>query len=204
MLLLIVTGSLKELASNYARSVVHDRVARQPTVTGSAATSRTEAFTDDARDRLATTSYGPSSLVAFTYHANGNRTSVTSGGVVTAYAVDAADQLTELSSGGAVIQSFGHDANGNRTSSSPAGGTASTYGFEWRNRMTSANVSGTTVTYTYAGDDRRVTRTVAGSTTNYLWDRQAGLPELVDDGTTIYLQAGGDVQREEKLGRIAP
>jgi RHS repeat-associated protein len=76
-----------------------------------------------------------------------------------------------------------YDDNGNRT----ADGTSS-YFWDWNNRLISATVSGTTVTYTYAGDGLRASRTVSAVTTEYLWDRETGLPEIVDDGTRITVQ----------------
>src|SRR6185295_4349612 len=101
----------------------------------------------DALDRLTFAAYPGGGSATYTYDANGNRTSVTSGGVVTNYQVDAADQLTALTdSTNTVIQSYSYDANGNRTAAG-----ADSFSYDWANQFSSATVSGTTVTYTYTG-----------------------------------------------------
>jgi RHS repeat-associated protein len=48
-------------------------------------------------------------------------------------------------------------------------------------------VSGTTTSYTYDGDDVRVQRTQGMTSTSFLWDRESGLPLLVDDGSFGYV-----------------
>ena len=57
--------------------------------------------------------------------------------------------------------------------------------------MTAATIGGTTTQYTYDGDDVRVRKQTGATTTTYLWDRESGLPLLVDDGTNGYVHAGG-------------
>lgn len=57
--------------------------------------------------------------------------------------------------------------------------------------MTGATVGGTASTYTYDGSDVRAGKTAGGTPANYFWDREQGLPLLVDDGTNAYLQADG-------------
>jgi RHS repeat-associated protein len=64
---------------------------------------------------------------------------------------------------------------------------ADSFSWDWSNRRESATASGTTVGYAYVGDNVRVGVTVGGSSSPYLWDREAGLPLLVDDGTSAYL-----------------
>lgn len=41
------------------------------------------------------------------------------------------------------------------------------------------------------GDGPRTAKPVGTATTTYLWDRQSGLPLLIDDGTNGYVQADG-------------
>ena len=57
--------------------------------------------------------------------------------------------------------------------------------------MTGATVGGQTTTFAYAGDGVRASTTTGGATTPLLWDREAGLPQLVADGTQSYVHAGG-------------
>ncbi len=59
------------------------------------------------------------------------------------------------------------------------------------NRMSGATVGGTASTYAYDGDYTRVQKTVGGTPTNYVWDRESGLPLMVDDGTNAYLHEDG-------------
>jgi RHS repeat-associated protein len=155
-------------------------------ITGSAVTTGTEEYEYDDLDRLIEVTYPNGGTVEYDYDANVNRLSVASGGVTT-YSYDDADQLTGLS--GANSVAYTYDDNGNRLTAG-----SDTYAYDWRNRLTSVTVGGTTVTYTYAGDDLRSTRTVAGVTTTSLWDRESGLPEVIDDGTTVTVQTGDGVQ----------
>jgi RHS repeat-associated protein len=154
-------------------------------ISGAAVAAGTESYGYDPLDRLTSATYPGGGAVSYAYDPNGNRGSVTSGGVVTTYEVDDADQLTALKDNtNTVIQSYSYDANGNRIASGP-----NTYAYDWNNQLSTATVSGSTVTYAYTGDGLRAGRTVAGVTTNFLWDRQAGLPELIDDGTSITVQS---------------
>jgi RHS repeat-associated protein len=154
--------------------------------TGIAVTNQIETYTYDEIDRLIEASYddgvNPVETLEYAYDANGNRLSVTSGTSVTIYSYDDADQLTNLS--GATSLSFTYDLNGNRIAAG-----SDTFAYDWRNRLIEADVNGTTVAYTYNGDDLRATRQAdGGAVTPYLWDREQGLPEIVDDGTVAYVQ----------------
>jgi RHS repeat-associated protein len=161
--------------------------------TGTAVTNGLESYSYDDHDRLISASYpGGGTALYYQYDANGNRTEVTSGTTSTDYTYDDADQLIELhdDATGTPISSFDYDAKGNRVAAT-SGSATDTYVYDWRNRLTSATVGGSTVNYEYSGDDLRTERSVVGGTTEtLLWDRQAGLPELVDDGSNIYLQFG--------------
>jgi RHS repeat-associated protein len=66
--------------------------------------------------------------------------------------------------------------------------------------MTGATVGGTASTYAYDGDDTRVRKTVGGTPTNYVWDREGGLPLLVDDGTNAYLHEDGSLAQINGAG----
>jgi RHS repeat-associated protein len=54
-----------------------------------------------------------------------------------------------------------------------------------------------TVSYGYDGQNIRVSHTLNGVTTTQLWDRQAGLPELVQDGATQFVQGPAGVAEED-------
>jgi RHS repeat-associated protein len=154
-------------------------------ITGTAVTNGTESYAFDDLDRLTGVTYPDASTVEYVYDANGNRTSAApSGQTATSYSYDDADQLTSTSGG--FVSSYSYDDAGNR-----AAAGNDTFAYDWRDRLTAATVGSTTVEYEYAGDDLRVSRTEDAVTTPFLWDREAGLPEVVDDGTRVYLQVGG-------------
>lgn len=77
------------------------------------------------------------------------------------------------------------DAAGNVTSRG-----SDSFTWDWSSRLTGATVGSDSSTYTYDADGVRTTKTTGGATTAYLWDRQSGLPLVVDDGTNGYLHAG--------------
>lgn len=120
-----------------------------------------------------------------TNDANGNRTQVTSGAVVTDDTDDAADQLTDIAG-----LTLDYDGNGNRVSAG-----SDTFTYDWNNRLTGATVGSSTVDYDYLGDDTRISETT-GTSTNLVYDRASGLPRLVDDGTTSYVHAGPSLGAE--------
>lgn len=102
---------------------------------------------------------------------------MTVGQTTTTFTYDDAGQLTSDGT-----DSYYYDANGNLTD---AGDDDFTW--DYRNMMTSATIDSTTTDYEYAGDGVRVSK----DTTAYLYDRESGLPMLVDDGTNAYLHQGG-------------
>jgi RHS repeat-associated protein len=141
----------------------------------------TETYTLDALDRVTSVLYPNGDQVTYEYDDNGNRLTMTVNGVPTNYSYDDADQL--LSDGSTT---YTYDNNGNLI----AAGT-DTFTWDYADRLTSATVGGTCGSYSYDGDGTRVEKTVDEVDTSYLWDRQAGLPLLVDDETNAYLHADG-------------
>jgi RHS repeat-associated protein len=162
--------------------------------TGVTGNGGTESYTLDALSRITAVTYPNGDTSSYTYDANGNRLSWTRAGTnagTTNYTYDDADQLLTEGS-----LTYSYDAAGNVTA---RGGDS--YTWDWANRLTSATVGGTATTYAYDGDDVRVRKTTGSTTVNYLWDRQSGLPLLVDDGTTSSVHAGG--LQEEVTGSSA-
>jgi RHS repeat-associated protein len=141
----------------------------------------TESYTVDALGRLTSVTYPGGVTESYTYDAHGNRVTKTAGGQTTNYTYDDADQLVSEGSVG-----YTYDAAGNLT-----GRGTDTFTWDWANRLTAASVGGTTTSYAYDGDDVRVQKTQGMATTTYLWDRESGLPLLVDDGTSGYVHADG-------------
>lgn len=139
----------------------------------------------------------PCATVAYTYDHNGNRLTKTEGGTTTTYTYDAAGELTSDGT-----NTYTYDANGNLTSRE-----ADAFSYDWASRMTAATVGSTSTAYAYNGDGIRTSKTASGGTpVNYLWDEESGLPLLVDDGATSYLQANGAIADIDGSGipRIPP
>lgn len=85
------------------------------------------------------------------------------------------------------------DADGRRTATTPATGTASSYGYDAAGRLTSTTVAGTATTYTYDYRGLRVARTTGATTTQSVW---AG-DNLLVDGTTKYIYGPSGLPLEQ-------
>ncbi|MDQ6713913.1 MAG: hypothetical protein M3Z28_12100, partial [Candidatus Dormibacteraeota bacterium] len=176
------SGPLKDF------SYALDAAANRTAVTSGAGT---ESYTLDALNRLAQVTYTNGDKATYRYDAAGNRLTQSVNGVATNYGYNAAGQLTTVGA-----TNYGYDAEGNLISAG-----ADSFSWDWAGRLSGATVSGTASTYTYDGDGTRVAARVgAGSTTNYLWDHQASLPFLVDDGSHGYVQFGGVLEQLDSGG----
>ena len=159
------------------------------TITGADVANGSESYTYTALDQLATASYTGGGSASFTYDANGNRETVTSGGETVTYGYNALGELNAISSTdpGFSTLAIDYDSNGNRIQVSDGATTTRAYTYDWSNRLTEADVDGVDTDYTYLGDDTRATTTTSAGTTDYTVDRAGGLPQVVDDGTSAYL-----------------
>ena len=135
-------------------------------------------YTYDGLYRLTAADYSNGLYFHYAYDAVGNRTSQTvTGGVVTTYTYDIANRLTNV--GGTAYQ---WDADGNLLNDG-----ASTYAYDAANRLVSV-VQGTNVySYTYDGTGDRLSQTADGVPTYYTLDLNAGLTQVLADGTNTYL-----------------
>ena len=160
-------------------------------ITGTAVPTGYEAYTYDALDRVDYARYVDGGTATFGYDANGNRTTVSAGGVTTTYGYDTLGQLTSIAdnAGTPLDLSLTYDLNGNRiaVTDDTTSTVTRSYAYDWDNRLTEATVSGTATDYAYLGDDTRQSTTVGATSTDYLYDRTAGLPQVLDDGTSGYL-----------------
>jgi RHS repeat-associated protein len=141
----------------------------------------TENFNFDALNRLTKATYPNGDVAAYAYDPAGNRTSSTVNGTTTKASYDAAGELTANGATG-----YTYDADGDLLSAG-----SSHFSWDPLGRLASATVGGETSNYAYDGDGLRNSATRGSTTTPYLWDIQGGLPQLVDDGTNGYVQAGG-------------
>jgi RHS repeat-associated protein len=131
--------------------------------------SGTHTYQYDALYRLTQVSYPGGPTDTYTYDAVGNRLTKNS----TAYSYDAGDRL--ISAGGV---SYSYDANGNQISRG-----SDTFAYNHENRLTQSVVGGVTSSSTYNGDGLRMSHTVGSQTTGFVWDINAGLPLVLQDGT---------------------
>ena len=100
-------------------------------------------------------------------------------------------ELTSMADA-AASTAFTFDANGSRASQvrTPATGLATTTSFSYNAAGSLASVAlpgGSGVSYTSDGDGLRQTRTVGASTDEFVWNVNAGLPLLLDDGEHRYV-----------------
>jgi len=98
-----------------------------------------------------------------------------------AYQYDAANRLIEA---GGVTYTW--DANGNLLSD----GT-SIYTYNYANRLAGVTQDGVTYSYAYNGMGDRMVQSIDGVTTNYTLDLNAGLTQVLADGTYTYLYGRG-------------
>jgi RHS repeat-associated protein len=154
-------------------------------------------YTYDPLYRLTRADYSTGEYFTYTYDAVGNRLTQTiclgtptCSPVNSTYAYDESNRLISVNG-----TAYTWDNNGNLLND----GT-NTYAYDAANRLTSVIGGGTTSTYTYNGLGDRLSQTVNAATTNYALDLNAGLTQVLSDGTNTYLygamrigelQAGG-------------
>jgi len=107
----------------------------------------------------------------------GNRLSETTAFTNTIYAYDAANRMTSVNGA-----PFSWDANGNLLSDG-----VNTYAYDHANRLIGLTQGGSTYAFAYNGLGNRLQQTVDAVTTNYTVDLNAGLTQVLTDGTNAYL-----------------
>jgi RHS repeat-associated protein len=147
----------------------------------SAATNVTINYTYDPLYRLTAADYSDGKYFHYTYDAVGNRLTQDANPsgqpASTSYTYDEANRLTSV--GGV---SYTWDANGNLLND----GTNS-YTYDSANRLTAVSGKQTSVNYVYNGLGDRLQQVVNGNKTTYVNDLNAGLTQVLDDGTNTYL-----------------
>lgn len=92
---------------------------------------------------------------------------------------------------------YTYDSRGNRTRVAPAGGTPTTLAYDQANSLTALD---STATYAYNGDGLRMSKTVGGTTSQNLWNVSSGIPLLLGDGATTYVDGPGGLPLEQITG----
>jgi RHS repeat-associated protein len=138
-----------------------------------------EDYTLDELDRLTRVEYANGDVVTYAYDAAGNLVSRTLNGATTTHAYDAAGQLASATGPDGTV-SYAYDGAGNLVEAG-----VDTFTYDWANQLVGATVDGMSHAYAYDADGVRTDADAAPQ----VWDRLAGLPELVDDGENAYLHS---------------
>ena len=106
--------------------------------------------------------------MTYAYNAVGEVTSMTTGGITTAYEYDADRELVSASAPGDTIL-YAYDPDGNRTSVTD-NGVVTNYVSNDVKEYTSSTTNGTTTTYQYDANGNLIAATTGGQTTTYSFD----------------------------------
>jgi RHS repeat-associated protein len=142
--------------------------------------TRVISYTYDGLYRLHAAAYSTGECYQFAYDKVGNRTTQTAtitSTLVTAYVYDAADRLTSVNG-----QTYTWDNNGSLTNNGKF-----TFTYNNAGRLTQAQGITATQVYTYNGDGLLMNR----NATRYVWDQAADLPQMLSDGSTLYVPGVG-------------
>jgi RHS repeat-associated protein len=153
---------------------------------------------DDVGQILSESDWGGYSA-AYTYDANGNRLTKTTGGVTQTYATDSGDKLTGITySDSTPAKNFTYHFSG-RCTGFTQGAITRTYTWDKECRITGVSETGqTSVGYGYNGFDARATRTFGGATTAFKRDGADPVDAVLSDispGTTARYLPGISEQR---------
>ena len=114
-------------------------------------------------------------------------------GTTTNYVYDDANRMTIVNG-----VTYTWDSNGNLLNDG-----VNTYTYDAANRLTTLTDGTTTSNNTYNGQGDRLSQTVDGVTTNYTLDLNAGLTQVLTDGTYIYLYGLTTLTGAGRLGQKA-
>ena len=145
--------------------------------------TRTIQYSYDGLHRLVSAEYDDGNFFNYTYDSVGNRLSETTAFTNTIYTYDAASRLTSVNG----VQ-YSWDANGNLLDDG-----VNTYTYDHANRLMGVTDGTDTYSFAYNGLGDRLQQTVGGVTTNYTLDLNAGLTQVLADGTNTFLYGLGRV-----------
>jgi RHS repeat-associated protein len=152
-------------------------------ISGLVTTTTTIDYAYDPLYRLTNATYSHGAVFTYTYDATGNRLTQTTVTNTTVYTYDDANRL--VNAGGVA---FTWDANGNLLNDGVL-----TYTYDTANRLSSVTGSGLTASYAYNGLGDRMRQVTGGVTTTYTLDLNAGLTQVLADGTNTYLYGNGRI-----------
>ncbi|MFD0743425.1 RHS repeat-associated core domain-containing protein [Phytohabitans flavus] len=148
----------------------------------------TIAYTYDTLNRVGTGDGG-----AFGYDSAGNLDAFPDG---TEQAFDAAGQLRTTTPADGTAVTYGYDEQGNRASVTTGAGTTD-LSYDEANHLTGY---GEDIQYTYDGTGQRASATVNGSTSTFAWDHSTSVPLVLTDTANSYLY-GPNGQPIAQIGR---
>jgi len=149
--------------------------------------------------RLKEANYSDSRYFHYTYDSVGNRLTETKCAILpcgtpvtNTYVYDNANRLTSVNG-----QTYQWDDNGNLLNDGP-----STYVYDAANRLTSVSNQSSVSSYQYNGLGDRLSQTVDSVTTNYALDLNAGLTQVLADGSNTYLYGNGRIGELQPAGFV--
>ncbi len=123
-------------------------------------------YTYDELNRLKSADDSTNQSYVYTYDPVGNRTS----------------EQTTVNGLASTVQYGYDDANGNLLNDG-----ANTYAYDAANRLSTVHSPSSTVSYAYNGMGDRLQQTIGSVQNNYVMDLNAGLTQVLDDGTDQYI-----------------
>jgi len=141
-------------------------------------------YTYDPLNRLTAADYSTGDTYHYTYDAVGNRLNETTHLATTNYLYDDANRIQTVNG---VI--YDYDANGNLKNDG-----VNAYTYDSANRLKTMNIGQPSATsYQYNGLGDRISQTVNAQTTTYTLDLNAGLTQVLADGSNTYLYGAGRI-----------
>jgi len=150
------------------------------------ATTITITYAYDKLYRLTSAIYSDGKVFTYTYDSAGNRLTQTTLTNTTVYTYDLANRLINV---GAVTYTW--DNNGNLLSDG-----ASAYAYDSTNRLITVTQGANVYAFAYNGLGDRLRQTANGVTTTYTLDLNAGLTQVLADGTNTYLYGNSRIAQQ--------